>query len=417
MYKYPKDREQSSVGLKSELIKDDDNDILTHQQKQLYTIFKKLKQIKQVEQGSAEWFSKRVTRITASEVGSVIGDNHYTKQYEFIINKVQNNKFETNVACYHGKQLEDIACMIYEFRENVKVDHFGFMLHDKHDFLGASPDGIVSKYKYDGIHITSKVGTMLEIKCPLQRQIHSDGEVKGHIVPLYYWDQMQLQLECCDLENCDFFQCNIKEYVNRDEFIDDTDPKVPYKSISTHNEKGCLIHLLKINDIRKSIENTFIKTIYENSVFIYPPKINMSPYECDIWISSTISNLEDIGYKNHVVYKIIYWKLINSHNVTIERDREWFETNFKQIKTMWSYVSYFKDNTNKFEEVREYISQMKNNCRYVNNNKVMKYIHNLVNNISNDTVINKTINITKKRNIANNVNVVDGNDSDDMFID
>ena len=72
---------------------------------------------------------------------------------------------------------------------------------------------------------------MLEIKCPNRRRIKLNldepitdlilGSKKG-ICPSYYWCQVQLQLNCCDLDECDFWQCEIIEYVDRVDFVNDS---------------------------------------------------------------------------------------------------------------------------------------------------------------------------------------------------
>ena len=38
-----------------------------------------------------------------------------------------------------------------------------------------------------------------------------------------YWVQMQVQLETCDLEYCDFFETRFKEYVTADQYYEDTE--------------------------------------------------------------------------------------------------------------------------------------------------------------------------------------------------
>ena len=91
---------------------------------------------------------------------------------------------------------------------NVSTSEFGLIGHPKYSFLGASPDRICNHYKLDGIHKSKYVGRMLEIKCPLVRKIKMSGPIVDNICPIYYWIQVQLQLECCDLEECDFWQCN-----------------------------------------------------------------------------------------------------------------------------------------------------------------------------------------------------------------
>ena len=85
-------------------------------------------------------------------------------------------------------------------------------------FIGASPDGIASHFKLDN-SFSDRVGRMIEIKCPPSRVIKNKGEVHGEICPHNYWCQIQQQLECCDLELCDFWQCNIKEFYTREEWL------------------------------------------------------------------------------------------------------------------------------------------------------------------------------------------------------
>src|SRR5436305_74546 len=85
--------------------------------------------------------------ITASDGGLVVNVNPYEPNWAVITKKVFGKAFETNEDCYHGKKFEQIATMIYEYRLNVKVDEFGLCNHPVYKFLGASPDGIVSRFK------------------------------------------------------------------------------------------------------------------------------------------------------------------------------------------------------------------------------------------------------------------------------
>ena len=57
---------------------------------------------------------------------------------------------------------------------------------------------------------------MLEIKCPKSRNITG-------IIPPIFFAQVQGQLEVCDLEYCDFLECQIlREYNSKKEFFEDT---------------------------------------------------------------------------------------------------------------------------------------------------------------------------------------------------
>ena len=77
-----------------------------------------------------------------------------------------------------------------------------------YSFIGASPDGINSNIS------NPRFGRMLEIKNIVNREING-------IPKLEYWIQMQLQMETCDLNECDFLETKFIEYENEDDFIKD----------------------------------------------------------------------------------------------------------------------------------------------------------------------------------------------------
>lgn len=343
-----------------------------------------LANLKYHKQRSDEWFAQRDKSITASDGGCAIGENHYEDEYMMIAKKLGWKPFGGNAACYHGKKLEDIATMIYEYRRNVIVNEFGLVTHPKYDFLAASPDGIIGPYKLDGKHLTSLTGRMLEIKCPTQRKIKTEGDVKGVICPIYYWVQVQLQLECCDLDECDFWQCKILEYEDREEFIEDTDYDEPFKSKRHGFEKGCLIQLLPKNKYKEFVSesddgkkinidhNKYNEIVYDYASFIYPPKIEMTPLDCDKWIAEQIGKLND--EKPECCFdRVIYWKIVESHCALIERDKKWFAETLPRLKTMWDYVLFFRGNPDKATILKRYIDSIPPKTRD-KNGKVMNVV-------------------------------------------
>jgi len=321
------------------------NDLLNDDDKKRTKIVKKLMEIEYPEQRSDAWFKSRDLRITASDVGAVIGVNHYEPQYKFILKKIRKELFTGNQYTYHGKKYEQIANMIYSYRKNVKVENFGLIIHPKYEFLGASPDGIIGKYKLDGIHKTNQIGKLLEIKCPATRKIIQKGGEHA-ICPIYYWVQVQMQLQCCQLNSCDFWQCNIKEYNNRTDFIKDSGTESFRTKLG--REKGCIIQI-----IPKKFGSDKIDSIYEHASFIYPPKIEMTIKEVDNWILHSINELDEEYYLD----KIIYWYLENSNCCEISRDDEWFEDNLHIMKKIWNYVKFFRNNPSKANELIEFIDE------------------------------------------------------------
>ena len=95
--------------------------------------------------------------------------------------------------------------MIYEQKYNTTVEDFGCIQHDHYDFVGASPDGInVDKN-------SPLFGRMLEIKNVVSRVING-------IPKKEYWIQMQLQMEVCDLDYCDFLETKFVEYESENDY-------------------------------------------------------------------------------------------------------------------------------------------------------------------------------------------------------
>lgn len=351
-------------------------------------IFNNLAQMKFPPQKSQAWLKLRQSVVSASDGGCTLGDNDYEPQHKLLYKKVMEPPFEPNENCYHGNKYEEIATMIYSYRTNVNVREFGLIKHPNCDFLGASPDGIITPYKCDNKHLTKYVGRMLEIKCPTSREIKTSGEIKGNICPIYYWDQVQLQLECCNLDECDFWQCKITEYDTRQDFINDTDPIEPFRSKTTGHEKGCVIQVLPLSkrleaqslkmQMKKHIESDedmtdeeknqpqhfeevdngddretkmerYYNIVYESSKHIYPPKIEMTPCEVDEWILNVTNNFHkqelldnNLNIRDYYIDKVIFWKIEKTHCVTINRDVKWFESVKPTIQKMWDYVKFLR---------------------------------------------------------------------------
>ena len=138
-------------------------------------------------QRSEEWLALRHNMLTASDAATAIGENPYETPKKLIQKKCGLIKFDGNQATMHGNKYEDEARIIYEERYGEKVHEIGLYPHPEIKWLGGSPDGITES------------GKLVEIKCPLSRQIKD--EVPGHYMP-----QLQLLMEILDLDSCDFIQ-------------------------------------------------------------------------------------------------------------------------------------------------------------------------------------------------------------------
>jgi len=222
---------------------------------------------------------------------------------------------------------------------------------------------------------------MLEIKCPYTRKILTKGNLFD-ICPKYYWVQIQLQLECCDLDECDFWQCKITEYDNREDFNYDTNPIEQYKSKHYKHEKGCVIQLLPKERMNDTLNGKYNEVVYDCAKFLYPPKIDMTPLDNDIWIAETLQKINsDPEYLNYYFDKVLYWRIEKTSNITINRDRKWFAEKLPLFRKMWDYVLYFRKYPDKFKIFNDYINSMKLKI----NTKIMDIVEKICNEPSKDS--------------------------------
>ena len=350
----------------------------TKELKKKYDQYELLINLPQPAQKSKEWFDLRNGMITASNCGAVIGECKHQTIKSVLLDKIGlGEKYKENKFVYHGKKYEKIAIMIYEIIYNSKVGEFGLIQHQHLPFLGASPDGISMSLTLDG-RMNNMIGRMLEIKCPPNRQITNIGTIKGSICPEYYWDQVQIQLECCNLDECDFWQCHIIEYNTETEFInDDINDEIHTENMLwTQNEqtqitekpikkyidkrirKGMILEMLPIN--RSHIPKTDLIEWYGK--YIYPPSILKTPAEYKEWEEYTIKNMATLYPKLIKEYKYsrtVYWKLILSHNELIIRQPNWFNTHKHMFETFWNRVLYYR--THMLEAQTDIVNQRLSN--------------------------------------------------------
>ena len=155
--------------------------------------------IEMMEQGTEEWFTIRIGKVTASRVADVIAktktgysatrDNYMA---QLVCERLTGQKGESfsNAAMQHGTDTEPLARAAYEALQDVLVDEVGFVPHPSIERAGASPDGLVGD---DGL---------LEIKCP-NTATHIET-LLSQTVPGKYNTQMQFQMACTGRQWCDF---------------------------------------------------------------------------------------------------------------------------------------------------------------------------------------------------------------------
>ena len=257
----------------------------------------------QPSQRSEEWYKFRYNLLTASNAWKAFGSQSsqnqliYEKCLPLNINKYNIVSIESTL--HWGQKYEPISIMMYEYMYDTKIKDFGCVPHTTHKFLAASPDGI---------NICKKsllYGRMLEIKNIVNRPI--TGIPKEE-----YWIQMQLQMETCDLNECDFLETKFDEYESKEEF--DADGSFCYTK--DKNPKGIILYFM--------VEG---KPYYE-----YAP-LFLSKDEFDIWENEMMEK-----HSLNTWIKTIYWHLPKISCVLVLRNKLWFQAAINNLENIWTTI-------------------------------------------------------------------------------
>jgi len=177
------------------------------------------------------------------------------------------------------------------------VSDFGCIPHKTIDFLAASPDGIVIDDKSD------RYGRMLEIKNIVNRAITGIPKIE-------YWIQMQVQLEVCDLNECDFLETRFIEYADEEAFQIDA-------LVNPETQRGFMMLFMKMGG----------QPLYE-----YAP-LNLSPAKYPEWQEEMMEKNKDFNW-----LKNIYWKLDQVSCVLVLRNKLWFAAALPALREIWRII-------------------------------------------------------------------------------
>jgi hypothetical protein len=202
-----------------------------------------------------------------------------------------------------GQKYEPVSVMYYEKTYSTKVSEYGCIQHDKYKFIGASPDGIMSD---PGL---PRFGRMLEIKNIVNRDI--DGIPKKE-----YWIQMQLQMETCDLNECDFLETRFIEYENYSAFMEDG----TFLNSNKNEMKGVIMYFSCSDGKPK---------------YIYKP-LDLDDENFEEWEKEQMQKYQNDQCMTWV--KNIYWRLEEVSCVLVLRNSVWFQSNIKQLEDVWNII-------------------------------------------------------------------------------
>ena len=299
------------------------------------TILTELMSIEQPEQRTPEWYEFRHDLISASSLGKIFGTDAsrnrliYEKCQSFDSSK-GHGAISVSSPMHWGQKYEPVSCALYEHMFSTKVSEFGCIRHRDHPFIGASPDGIITKPG------CSRYGRMLEIKNIVNREITG--------IPLKdYWIQMQMQMECCDLDECDFLETQFKEYEDEAEFLED----------ATHSHKGVILYFVERVSIGRDSAPRPRSNTYPNSEemessgralaqqYSGVPRYEYMPLDMPLDATSVNTWIEQMRTKlrrSWSLYTPIYWYLDQYSCVLVERNRQWFKEALLLIENTWKTI-------------------------------------------------------------------------------
>ncbi len=152
----------------------------------------------QMQQRTQEWYEARWGRITASNVGAILGVDPYRTREDIMRMMIREAKgapseFITNPAIEYGTYNERNA--LWDLKLKIEEDCFkpcGFFPYE--EWLGASPDGLLYGEK------------ILEIKCPYSQKDENPPRFKSLDAQPHYYAQVQIQMLCTRKLSAIFYQ-------------------------------------------------------------------------------------------------------------------------------------------------------------------------------------------------------------------
>lgn len=292
-----------------------------------------LKNIPQPEQRTTEWYNFRHNILTASNIWKAFdSESNYNQLIYEKCKPIDINKYtfvSTGSPMHWGQKYEPVSILWYEYYYNTKISEFGCIKHNTINALAASPDGINTDIN------SERYGRMLEIKNIVNREING-------IPKKEYWIQMQLQMETCDLDECDFLETKFTEYENEEDFYKDG----MFNKSLDNCDKGVIIY--------------FIKDEYP--LYEYAP-FKCSKQEFDDWEQKIMIKNKDLTWM-----KNIYWKLNIISCVLVERNKLWFNSAIPIIEKIWDTIEFERINgySHRQPKKRKLINKQTNNDNIFN---------------------------------------------------
>lgn len=246
------------------------------------------------DQRTDAWHAKRGEMLTASEIYKATKDATPAARHELIMSKLTPRvRFEGAgpKALVWGTRFEPIAKEIYcSLQGGIEIVDTTCIPHPVHSFLGASPDGIIVTKDPEDF----RYGKLVEFKCPISREFNDTTPI-----PPAYYAQMQLQMECTELYDCEYIEMGFKDL----SYSEWCDTPAEYKSF------------FAVSDDETSV-------IYKDF---------RDPRDVITWKNEVLG-------ENAEKYYMIFWILKKKRSTTVAKDPMWLLNNLESFKSVWEEI-------------------------------------------------------------------------------
>ena len=263
----------------------------------------------QVTQRTPEWYKQSKTLLTASEFSNVLGTPRAVSN--LALQKVaplsENLRQNTTACCTPemgpfdwGIRFEPVVKQVLERMDRIKILEMGRVVHPTNPRLAASPDGIII-----GADDLSRIGRLLEIKCPITRKI--DGTI-----PQDYWYQMQIQMEVTDIDECDYVEMSF--------------------------ESGYKTHAYTVEDSKDTCAPLLYDIESARPLYCGHFWLLQDPESLDLKYVYTATEKEAAEAAGWCIQEAIPWHVKKIFRTTVVRNREWYASTLVKQEEFWKRV-------------------------------------------------------------------------------
>jgi len=244
------------------------------------------------DQRTAAWHDRRSNMLTASEIFKAKSSATASSRRELIMSKLTPRTGGSGgiASLDWGTQFEEVAKELVQ-DSGIEVKDLACVIHPEYSFLGASPDGLLL-----GPQDSVRHGRLIEIKCPISREVDP-----GAPIPDSYYDQIQLQLACTGLQECEYIEFKFTKHSYAE-------------WMSIHSQKSCF-----------AVNTTTRKVVY---------KLMSDPRSLQEWMLSFMEDRLD--------WDLVYWSLKSRKDLLIQRDTEWFTEHLPSFQTVWNEILEYR---------------------------------------------------------------------------